>query len=451
MISKLKAYFHHAPWMKPMRSAGLLGIGKSGRAAFMLVAMALTARTLGVAEFGTLVLIHSLITAIAKISCFQTWQALVHYGMKALEGHDTSRLVRIIKFSALLDILTALIAFGIVWIVSGPAVIKFFGLDPALSSVTQLYGSVIMLLVLSSGSADGILQLFDRFDRIAWHTIAAPLIRCLGAIYLFITSGSFFEFLVLWYIAEAVSAMILITMGALTLKERMPAAGFLKRCPSLLKPEPGIWRYIGGTQLASTLDLSNNQLPVLLVGGVLGPVAAGLYRVAKEFASVLLKPAEKLFGRAFYPDLARLSAQNDVEARRQMVIRTAPLIGGIAFLVFMLFVVFGHQLIRLTAGPDFVGAYATMIWLCAAGVIGAFAFALEPLLIAAGFIRQAVLARAGASAIFIPLLYFLLQTSGIIGAGVASFLYTVLTSLFMMIAGRGMLKKDQREAPALEK
>ena len=423
-----------------MRAAGLLGAGKGGRALFMLIAMALTARTLGVTEFGTLVLIHSLILTIAKIARFQTWQALVHYGMKALKDDNTPRLVRIIKFSTLLDILTAFIAFSIVWVVSGPA-IKIFGLDPTLSSTIQLYGSVILLMVLN-GTPNGVLQLFDRFDRIAWHTIIAPLFRCVGAIYLFMTSGSLFEFLVLWYIAEAAAAMFLIIMGIWTLKKKIPTAHLLERSSSLLKPEPGIWRYIGGTQLASTLDLSNTQLPILLVGAILGPGATGLYRVAQEFASVLLKPAKNLFGRAFYPDLARLSAQNDTEARRQMVIRTAPLIGGIALFVFMIFVIFGRQFIELSAGPEFTEAYATMILLCAAGVISAFAFILEPLLIASGFIRQTVMARAGASIIFIPILYFLLQENGITGAGVASIIYTILVSVFMLIAGRGMLKRN---------
>ena len=422
-----------------MRSAGLLGAGRSGRAIFMLVAMALSARTLGVAEFGTLILVHGLIMAIAKATRFQTWQALVHYGMKALESNDTPRLVNIIKFSILLDILTAFIAFGVLWIVSGSA-IEIFGLDSSLSSTTQLYGIVIMLLALN-GTPEGVLQLFDRFDRIAWQSIIAPIIRCIGTLYLFNVQGSLFQFLALWFIAEAVAAMVFIAMGVVTFKEKMPIADFRTPSPSLLKPEPGIWRYIGGTQLASTLDLSNKQLPVLVVGGVLGPIAAGLFRVAQEFASVLVKPAENLFGRAFYPDFARLSAQNDVEARRQMVVRTAPLIGGIALFVFMLFVLFGRPLISLTTGVEFVGAYATMIWLCAAGVIGAAAFALEPLLIAAGLIRQTVIARAWGSIIFIPLLYLLLHESGIVGAGIASVIYTILVSLFMMISGRELLKK----------
>lgn len=422
-----------------MRAAGLLGAGKAGQALFMLVAMALSARTLGVAEFGTLVLIHSFIMATAKTVRFQTWQALVHYGAKAQESNDIPRLHRIIKFSVILDMLTAFAAFGIVWIASGPA-ISLFGLDPTLSDTIRLYGSAIILMVLN-GAPDGILQLFDRFDRIAWQTIIAPFIRFIGSIYLFFTQGTLLEFLFVWYMAEVIAATFLIMMGLITLHEQGLIAGLFQRSKSLFNPEPSIWRYVGGTGLASTLDLSGTYLPVLFVGGVLGPGAAGLYRVAKEFSSVLLKPASKLFGRAIYPDLARLSAQNNNSERRHMIIKTAFLIGSIAICVFLIFVLFGHQMINLSVGTEFTASYITMIWLCGAGVISSAGFALEPLLISAGLIRQTVIARTIATLIFIPLLYLLLLQYDIVGAGIAAFIYTIIMTFSFLIAGKKLLQK----------
>ena len=421
-----------------MRAAGLLSLGKGGQAIFMVVALALSARTLGLEQFGVLMLIHSFIMAIAKAVRFQTWQALVHYGAKAQDASDTPRLQRIIQFTGFVDILTAFLAFGVVWIGSGPAV-DLFGLDPALVGTTQLYGSVIVVMVLN-GTPSGILQLFDRFDRIAWQTIIAPCIRFIGSIYLFLTQGSLLEFLMVWYAAEFFAAFILIVMGVINLREEHLLSGLLRPSKRALKPESGIWRYVGGTQLASTLDLSGTHLPILFVGGILGPGAAGLYRVAKEFAGVLLKPSTKIFGQAIYPDLARLSAQNDFKARRNMIGRTALLIGGIALSVFALFVFFGRQAIALSAGPDFTGAYATMIWLCAGGVINAASFALEPLLISTGLLRQTVAARLLSTLIFLPLLYVFLHQYGVVGAGVAGFIYAALMNLFMLIAGRNLLR-----------
>ena len=425
--------------MKPLRAAGLLGLGKGGQVVFTLLALALAARTLGVEAFGTLVLIHALIVAITKTASFQTWQALIHYGAKAQEKSDEPHLKRIIQFSALIDILTAFFAFAIVWVVSILAM-NLVGLDESLSETLRLYGSVILFMVLN-GAPSGILQLYDRFDRIAWHTAIAPFIRGLGCIYLFLTQASMIEFLVLWYISEMIAALVLITMALCTLKEKNVLSGLLNPAPSLLNPEKGIWRYVIGTQAASTLDLSGTHLPVLFVGGVLGPSAAGLFRIAQEFASVLLKSGAKLFGRAIYSDLARLSAQNDIAARRHMMGRTAFVIGALAIAVFAIFVLFGKQAIILSAGEDFIGAYETMLWLCFAGVIALTGFALEPMLISAGHIRQTVIARTIATVIFIPILYLLLTHSGIIGAGIAMTIYMVLITVFMLIAGRKLLNK----------
>lgn len=426
-----------------MRSAGLLGLGRGGQAVIMLAVMALSARTLGVEDFGALILIQSLILAIAKMARFQTWQALVHYGMKAQAAGDMPRIQRVVKFTLLLDFCTAFAAYAVVWIVCGPA-IALFDLDPSLSGAALLYGSAIMLTVLN-GTPNGVLQLYDRFDRIALQTLVAPLIRFFGSLYLFMTDGNLLQFLIVWYAAEVLSALVLIFMGWLTMYENGIVAGLLKRTQSLLRPEPGIWRYVGGTQLSSTLDLCGTHLPVLFVGALLGPSAAGLFRVAKEFSSVLIKPADKLLARAIYPELARFSAQNDVHARRQMIFRTAALIGSGAFIVFAVFLIFGHQLIALTAGPAFSGAYAPMIWLCLAGVISAAGFALEPVLISSGVVRQTVFARALACAIFIPSLYFLLLQHGVVGAGMANLVYTCLVSLFMLLAGRQLLKKPSSE------
>ena len=420
-----------------MRIAGLLGAGKGGQVVIMLAVTALTARTLGVTDFGTLILIQTVILAVGKIARFQTWRALVYYGAMAREAKDKARLQRIIKFSGLLDILTGLVAFLIVIVVSGSA-IKLFGLAPAFNETMQLYGSVILLMTLN-GTPNGILQLFDRFDRIAWLTIVAPLVRLAGSLYLFTQDGSLIDFLIVWYLADAVSVLALLLAGLFTLREEGLTKGLFKRSPSLFVPEVGIWRYVTSTQLASTLGVSTTHLPVLFVGALLGASEAGLFRVAREFAGVLAKPGPKLFGRAIYAELARLTARNAYAARRQMIVKTSLLVGSMAFLVFTVFVVLGQQFIDLTVGPAFSGIYGTMIWLSFAGVITSTGFALEPTLVATGSVNRALLARFVSTMVFIPLLYVLLLQIGIIGAGMAGVVYSVMLMSLMYLSVRPKL------------
>ena len=424
-------------WIKPLRAAGVLGIGKVGQVFFMFIALALTARTLGVEAFGVLTLIHSLIIAIAKIARFQTWQALVHYGTKALDDDDTPRLLRIIRFSIVIDCFTALIGVLLLWLISVYA-LEWVGLSEHYADYVLFYGSAVIFMVLN-GAPNGILQLYDRFDRIAWHTALGPFIRCVGCIYLYFSGGELIDFLIVWYLAEVVSAGILIGFGYLVLHQNNMVKALLRSKEKLLNPEVGGWRYIGGTQAASTLDLSGTHLPVLMVGGVLGAEAAGLYRVAQEFSSVLLKPGAKIFGHAIYPELARLFVQDNFALRRQMMIKTALIAGTAAFVIFLLFVLFGQTLITLSAGAEYSGAYHTLLWLSFAGVVSLFGFALEPLLISAGLVKETVYSRLIATLIFFPWLIFLLHTIGIAGAGIAACIYTCIMIGLMLYAARSLL------------
>jgi O-antigen/teichoic acid export membrane protein len=424
--------------MKPIRSAGLLAAGKSTQAVLALAFMALAARTLGPEQFGVLILVHSVLLAVAKTVRFQTWRALVHYGAKAQEAEDTPRLLRVVQFSYVLDALSALAAYGIILLISGPA-IGLLGLDVSLVGTLRVYGAAILFMVVN-GAPYGILQLFDRFDDLGVQATLAPLVRFLGTAYLFLTGGSLSDFFLVWFAAEVVASVGLNLFAVRVLVRSQLSKGFWTRNGSVMRPEPGIWRYVGGTQIASTLDLTTTHLPVLLTGGLLGPTAAGIFRIAKQFASLLVKPQATLFGRAIYPDLARLSARNADAERRQMMIRTALVVGGISALVFALLASFGKPMIQLIAGPGFEESYAPMLWLGLSGLIWALAFGLEPLLIATGMVRETVLIRAVATTCYLPVFYWLALEMGVSGAAIAAVVNAVLTTALLFWAGRDMLR-----------
>ena len=426
-------------WSKPIRAAGLLAAGKSTQAVLSLAFMALAARTLGPEQFGVLVLVHSVLLTVAKVVRFQTWQALVHYGAQAQEASDTPRLLRMVQFSYVFDLLSALAAYGIVLVISAPAV-GWLGLDTSLVGTIRLYGAAILFMVVN-GAPYGILQLWDRFDELGVQTALAPLVRFVGTLLLFVTSGTLTEFLVVWFVAEVVAFAGLNFFAIRALARSGLLAQLGRRNGSITHPEPGIWRYAFGTQITSSLDLTTTHLPVLLTGAILGPAAAGVFRIAKQFASLLTKPQAKLFGRAIYPDLARLSARDAYAERREMMIRTALVAGAISAVVLALLVWAGEWLIQVIAGPGFEDAYSPMLWLGLSGLIWALAFGLEPLLIATGRVRETVLIRSVATVLYLPAFYILARQMGITGAALAAVVNAVITTGLLFWFGRDMLRK----------
>src|SRR3546814_19884653 len=87
---------------------------------------------------------------------------------------------------------------------------------------------------------------------------------------------------------------------------------------------------------------------------------------------------------AIYPELARLTARGDIGGRRDMVVRSALLMGGMSAVAFGVLVLVGEPLIELIAGAGFEDAYGTMLLLALAGVVSNCTFSLEPLLISVG-------------------------------------------------------------------
>ena len=174
--------------------------------------------------------------------------------------------------------------------------------------------------------------------------------------------------------------------------------------------------------------------------------SAGLFRIATQFADLLVKPNNKLLVPAIYPELTRLAAQRRFRERAEMVRRTILFAGGVSAGLLGLLVVAGEPLIALAAGPEFAAAYPTMICLAVAGLIGAWTFPLEPLLVADGRVAETVAARTLAMAAYLGLLYALLPAIGVIGAGVAGIAYAAICAGLFLGFHLGLSRRAVQQA-----
>ena len=84
-----------------------------------------------------------------------------------------------------------------------------------------------------------------------------------------------------------------------------------------LKPTtlPGAWQFAIHINLAISVSTVWGPIARLVVGGLLGPAGAALFRVASSLADSAQKPAD-LLAKAFYPEVVRmdLDVQEAVEA-----------------------------------------------------------------------------------------------------------------------------------------
>jgi O-antigen/teichoic acid export membrane protein len=410
-----------------MKNAALLVGGRGLNAPLSLAYMALSARALGVEDFGVVVLVNAYALTVGNVVKFESWQAVLHYGAKPLAEGRSEDFHRILRFSLLLDLLSAVagVALGLVGAVLFG---RLLGWPPEAMVPGMIYVTSTVFMVAATPT--GVLRMFGRFDLLALQSAVSSAVRAAAAGAALLAGGGVVLVLAAWYAGTVVAFVVLAAWAWVELRRRGHAGAFGVKGP-LTKDFPGLWRFVWATNLGSSLDQVFTQAGSLAVGGLLGPADAGFFRIARQVATAIAKPAQ-LVVFALYPELAKLKASGDYGQLRRLAWQVG-LAGGVAATVLMILAaVAGGPALALTLGPGFAAGAPVLVWLVAAAGINIWAMPLEPVLISTGRAGVAVKVRVVVSILFLAALFPLTRAFGLDGAGAAS----VGASLLMLV---GML------------
>jgi O-antigen/teichoic acid export membrane protein len=181
---------------------------------------------------------------------------------------------------------------------------------------------------------------------------------------------------------------------------------------------PGVWKFAWATNFSSSLDVAFTHVVTLMVGALLGPGQAALWRIGRQVADGMAKPA-RLMIPALYPELAKLRALGGDAAMRKLAVQIATLGGAVAGALLLVSALAGEPLIVLIMGKTYGDAADIMTWQVAAAAIGILALPLEPMLVSMRAAGAALRVRIVVSAGFLLALIPLVQHFGLTGAGAA--------------------------------
>jgi O-antigen/teichoic acid export membrane protein len=397
-----------------LANAGTLLGGRSVNAVVGLAYIALTARGLGKELMGVIVLINAFSQFLGEVARFQSWQTLLQYGASALLQGDRARFQQVLRFTVLLDSIGA--AVGVTLGVAGALLFgHLLGWPAALSPAAACYA--LSIAVMDSATSVGLLRLFDRFRFLAAEQAVSSAVRLVGCALCFTLRAPIEAYLASWA-AGTIAAFVYVNSVALwDLNRRDLLRGFTLRGP-LSEGLPGVWRFAWATNFSGTIDTAFSQVITLVVGSVLGPAQAAMWRVGRQVADGMAKPA-KLLVPALYPELAKMRAAGGEEAMRKLS-RQIGLIGGaVAGLLLLVSVLFGKALLVLVMGAPFASGAGIMNWQVAAAAIGVLAMPLEPMLVSLGKAGLALRVRAVVCAVYLAVLVPLIHAAGLNGAGAA--------------------------------
>lgn len=411
----MKHWFSDGAFRAILRNAAYLGSGSVVSALFGLLALSCAGKGMSPEQFGALVVIQAYAKAVSDFIKFQTWQFVVQFGTPALEKKNTQRFRDVISFSFGLDITSGAIA-----VLGGMALLPFLshalGLDEKGFWLAILYCTLIPSM--TAATPTGILRVFDRFDLIAVQQAIKPFLQAVGSVFCYYYNLGFAGFIVTWYAANLLGGTLFWWFAIKELRARNIHHALTPKLFTAARRIAGAWDFVWTTNFAHTIWAARNSCSTVLVGIVLGPAPAGLFKIAMTFFDATGTPA-KLLEKSFYPEIMRLDPRTNKPW--MLGLRSALLAGGIGIAVALLVIIVGKPLISFVFGYKYLEAYDLIQIMLGAIIVSMVGFPQESLLFMAGKQRAFLIAQAVASASYIVLLVAMSHLWGVQGAAFAYF------------------------------
>jgi O-antigen/teichoic acid export membrane protein len=390
------------------------------------------ARSLGPAEFGLVVLMHTYVMLIRALLDFDSMEAIVRYGVPALDASDTKTLGKLIYVCRRIDKQTRMAATLLAVLVA-PFAGPLIGMDTTHVVLLMIYSSV--LITTGIGSAKGVLRLYNRFDILGRYLTIAPTLRFLGVVVAWAIGAPIEIFVAIWGSAYMLENAYI--MYQAKHKYRVQINQALIRFnlkDASINDFDGLRHFIWVTYWQSNIDLLPKHFTTLLVGNLLGPAEAGLLRLAREIASALSRPA-LLIRQVVFTDLTR--AWNEGSAAFDVVAYRTALLGGALGMVFVaLSYFFGEYLLGGLLGTQFIAANGVLTLMLLAATLDVASSPLLSGLYAMGHAIKTLRITMVSTVVYLVMFVLLTRQFGLIGAGIAATAGAALTLIGMVILMR---------------
>lgn len=421
--------------------------GRGASALLVLAATALVARALEPAAFGLVVLIHTYLLTLRGLVNLKPFEAIIRYGVKAQEDGQPDRLRQLLRMTTVLDITLALagclLGVSLVGIL-GPVL----GWDDQARQLAMLYS--LLLLSSATGTASGVLRLYNRFDLLGLRQALGPLLLLLIVVLVWLQEGGYEAFLWAYGVAWLAENLLLLQFARREMRRHPHLQTSFWKGPVWRHHRqrfPGFWSFLQVVYWQGNLDMVPKQLSVMAVGALLGPAAAGMYRLARQISKLLTVPA-LLLRQVLFPDLARYWHRGDPRFTRVVKLTVAvSLAFGVGVAVLAGFV--AEPAINLLAGEGYAGATAVVVWLMLSAGLDLGVSGLRAAGYAMGLAGQLLRLYLISILVYVVLFALLSQSAGLAGTGMAAALWSLLSLLLVgLVVWRRMLLADSQGLPA---
>jgi len=404
-----------------LKNFGVVIRGRGIAAVFSVCATALMANALSATEFGLVILLHTYVMVIRGALNFRTFEAVVRFGIPLNDSGDKAGLRALLRSTMLIDGVAAVLA-TLIGVAAAPLAGNYLHWDAEMVTWASAYSLVIIFT--ANGTPNGVLRIYDRFDALGIQFTIAPALRFIMVAAAWALDAPKPVFIIAWGTAFAGGHLYMFLRGLAELRKHLDGRlwkGFQWR--EFRERKSDFWKFVGVVYWQTNIDLLPKHVSVLLAGALLGPASAGLFRLAREFSTVLTQPAVTL-REVLFPDLTRSFHAED-GGIRSVPFKTAIIAGsaGLIFVVVSLF--YGEPMLGIV-GAEYIPAAPLLSLLLLAASFDLASASLRAAAYAMGRAGTVLKIHIGGIVTYVSMFFLLTPLMGLTGPGLAAVFASLL-------------------------
>lgn len=345
-----------------VKNSGYLFSATGISAALSMLQGILIARILLPDAMGVLGVILTFTSVVNKLASFRMGELVVKYVGHFMETGDQPRAAAVFKAAAIAEMAASFIAFGLLYLLA-PLGARYFAHDPSLVNWFVIYG-LIVLANLIAESSTGLLQIFDKYRRMAFLSVIQSIFTLSVIALAYLRGGGLLDILLAYMGGKTIGALGL-TMAAFIEANRRWGRGWWRAPLGLLRSQTAeLANFAVSTNLSASLSLITKDSELLWLPLFTNTVQTGFYKQALGLINIVQMPVAPL-PQATYPELSREVARKNWSNVRYVLRQGSLLAGSFTLAVSLIFLLFGRWIIRVLYTDVYLPAYPAVLILLA--------------------------------------------------------------------------------------
>jgi len=399
-------------------------------------------RLLGPAGFGLLGVVMAFASTINSLFSFRMSELVVRYGGEYLNTDQKDKASAAIKAAVLTEGIVSLLAFIVVVVTA----------NLAETYIAKTSGTAWMFTVFALGllanfnieTSTGVLQITSRIKLQGTLNLTQAIFTTLIIAGAFFFNGSIIIVLIAYLVGKSIIGLGMFITAQIQLHKALGSKWWDTPFSALTETREMI-RFAISSNISATIIKIFRESELIWVGFFLDTTAVGYYRVAYTIVHFLAIPADPLIATTF-PEINRLVVEKAWGRLKDFLRKVTTLSIAYNLALGLGLVIFGHWVIRIYSGSEYLDAYPALFTLTIGLVFNYILFWNRPLLLSLGLPEYPIYVTFIVGVLKLGLSFVFVAQYGIAAAGALLSFYYIASVGVMVWRGIIEIRKNENRA-----